>query len=100
MCVQSVGLLQRGLDDAGVPTVSITLAPDITEKSKPSLSCFVAMPFGLTLGDVGDSTTHTAIVRAALSEAYADHPAGAIVPLPFRWDRDDLRARQLRKQAL
>ena len=99
MCVQSVGLLQRALDEAGVPTVSITLSPDITEKSKPSLSCFVAMPFGLTLGDVGDAATHEAIVRDTLAEAYRDHPAGTIVPLPYRWDRDDLRARQLRKEA-
>jgi hypothetical protein len=83
-----------------VPTVSITLAPDITDKLRPSLSCFVAMPFGLTLGAVGDAATHLAIARATLEEAYRDHPAGSIVPLPYRWERDDLRARQLRKQAL
>ncbi len=83
-----------------MPTVSITLAPSITALTKPSLSCFVAMPFGLTLGDVGDAATHRAIVLATLREAYREHPAGSIVPLPFRWDRDDLRARQLRKQAL
>jgi hypothetical protein len=83
-----------------VATVSITLAPEITELTQPSLACFVAMPFGLTLGAVGDEATHRAIVRAALEEAYWDHPAGTVVPLPFRWDRDDLRARQLRKQAI
>jgi hypothetical protein len=81
-------------------TVSITLVPEITEMVRPSLSCFVRMPFGLTLGDVGDSATHEAILGAVLAQAEVDHPAGAIVPLPFRWDRDDLRARQLRKQAL
>jgi hypothetical protein len=83
-----------------VPTVSITLVPEITEMVKPSLSCFVAMPFGLTLGAVGDRAAHRAIVLATLQEAYRDHAGGAIVPLGFAWDRDDLRARQLRKQAL
>ena len=83
-----------------MPTVSITLAPEITDKLRPSLSCFVAMPYGLTLGDVGDAQTHLDIVRATLEEAYGDHAAGSIVPLPIRWERDDLRARQLRKQAL
>lgn len=67
---------------------------------QPSLSCFVAMPFGLTTGDVDDVATHDALLTATLREAERDHPAGTIVPLPFRWDRDDLRARQLRKQAL
>jgi hypothetical protein len=83
-----------------VATVSITLVPEITEMVKPSLSCFVAMPFGLTTGDVGDAATRDALLTAALREAAAQHAPGAIVPLPFRWDRDDLRARQLRKQAL
>jgi len=80
--------------------VSITQVPEITEMVRPSLSCFVAMPFGLTLGDVGDSATHEAVLTAVLHEAERDHPAGTVVPLPFRWDRDDLRARQLRKEAL
>ena len=83
-----------------MPTVSITQVPEITEFSKPSLACFVAMPFGLTMGDVGDQATHRAIARAVLEEAYRDHAAGSIVPLPFRWEGDDLRERQLRKEAL
>lgn len=83
-----------------MPTVSITQVPEITAFSRPSLACFVAMPFGLTLGDVGDGAMHEAIVRATLEEAYGDHPAGSVVSLPFRWERDDLRARQLSKQAL
>jgi D-proline reductase (dithiol) PrdB len=100
VCQQSVGLLQRGLDDAGVATVSITLVPEITDMVQPSLSCFVRMPFGLPLGDVGDSDMHERIVRAVLQEAAHEHPDGSIVPLDMVWQRDDLRARQLRKEAL
>ena len=80
--------------------MSLTQVPQITEYTRPSLACFVAMPFGLTMGDAGDADTHRDMARAALEEAYREHPAGSIVPLPFRWDRDDLRARQLRKEAL
>lgn len=98
MCQQSVGLLQRGLDEAGVATVSITQVPEITRLVKPSLACHVAHPFGLTLGAVGDDATHDAVLRAVLAEAALPHPAGSIVPLPFRWP-DDLRRRQFRKQA-
>lgn len=83
-----------------MPTVSVTLVPEITAMVRPSLSCFVAMPFGLTMGAAGDTAMHEAIATAVLREAEQDHPAGTIVPLPYRWDRDDLRARQLRKQAL
>lgn len=64
----------------------------------PSLACFVAHPFGLTLGAPGDPATHERVVRTVLNEAAREHPAGSIVATPFRW-HDDLRARQLRKQA-
>ncbi|MBW3613872.1 MAG: hypothetical protein KY439_00990 [Actinobacteria bacterium] len=82
---------------AGVATVSITQVPGITRLVKPSLACFVAHPFGLTLGAVGDHAMHDAVLRAVLAEAPEPHPAGTIVAMPFRWP-DDLRARQLRKQ--
>ena len=98
MCQQSVGLLQRGLDDAGFPTVSITLTPSITRLVRPSLACFVAHPFGLTLGAPGDARTHEEVLHRVLSEAVRPHRPGTLVPLPFRWP-DDLRVRQLRKEA-
>lgn len=82
---------------AGVATISITQVPEITRLVNPSLACFVAHPFGLTLGAIGDDATHDAVLRAVLAEAGAPHPAGTIVTTPFRWP-DDLRSRQLRKQ--
>ena len=99
MCQQSVGLLQRILDEHGLATVSITQVREITELVQPSLACLVEHPFGLTLGAVGDAATHRAALRASLAEAAQPHPAGTIVDLGFRWERDDLRERQLRKQA-
>lgn len=79
-------------------TVSITLAPSVTRLSAPSLTCFVAHPFGLTLGAPGDGATHEAVLHHVLAQAARPHPAGSIVTMPFRWP-DELRARQLRKEA-
>ena len=98
MCQQSVGLLQRGFDEAGIPTVSITQVPSVTRLVRPSLACFVANPFGMTTGWVGDSRGHDRVLRAVLAEAERPHPPGTILPLPFRLG-GDLRARQLRKLA-
>jgi hypothetical protein len=70
----------------------------VTRHSRPSLAVFVAHPFGLTLGAPGDDATHQVVVRTVLAEAEREHPAGTIVATGFRWP-DDLRARQLRKQA-
>lgn len=94
-----MGLLQRVFDQHGLATVSLTQVREISELVKPSLACLVEHPFGLTLGAVGDEATHRAVLRACLAEAVQPHPAGTIVDLGFRWERDDLRERQLRKQA-
>ncbi len=56
-------------------------------------------PFGLTLGAVGDDATHRRVLDATFRAALEDHPAGSVVDLGFRWDLDDLRERQLRKEA-
>jgi hypothetical protein len=78
--------------------VSITLAPSITRHSVPSLACFLAHPFGLTMGAPGDDPAHEAVLHAVLAQATQPQPAGSVVSLPFRWP-DDLRVRQLRKEA-
>lgn len=94
-----MGLLQRVFDEHGLATVSLTQVREITQLVKPSLACLVEHPFGLTLGGVGDHPTHQAVLRACLTQAWQPHAAGAIVDLGFRWEHDDLRERQLRKQA-
>ncbi|HSO28510.1 MAG TPA: hypothetical protein VLS28_01285 [Candidatus Sulfomarinibacteraceae bacterium] len=78
--------------------MSITQTPEITRIARPSLTCVVAYPFGLTLGAVGDDAAHRAVLDAVLRTATEDHPAGSVIDLGFRWTRDDLRERQLRKE--
>ena len=97
MCQQSVGLIQKVFDEAGLCTISITQAVEITAIIKPSPAIFVAHPFGLTFGAVGDEDTQRAVFDALLSAA-DDMDAPGIRDTGFTWSRDDLRARQLRKQ--
>lgn len=93
-----MGLIQRVLDIMGVATISLTLVKEMTALVKPSRALFIQHPFGLTLGDVGDATTHEAVLKDCLRYAAQGLPAGTIVDLPYAW-KDDLRERQLRKEA-
>jgi hypothetical protein len=93
-----VGLVQRVLDIFGIPTVSLSLVKEMTALVKPSKALYIQHPFGLTLGDAGDVTTHEAVLRDCLHFAAQQLPAGSIVDLPYRW-KDDLRERQFRKEA-
>jgi len=72
---------------------------EITELARPSLSCLVEHPFGLTLGAVGDHALHRRVLLDVLQTAYGDAPDGTIVDLGYRWTLDDERERQLRKDA-
>lgn len=79
--------------------MSLTLVREITALSSPSKALFVEHPFGLTMGAVGDTATHEAVLRDCLRYAEKSLPEGTITTLPYRWEEDDLRERQLRKEA-
>ncbi len=77
--------------------MAITQIAEITAIIKPSRSLFVPHPFGLPFGAVNDASTQRAVLTALLDTA-ATMPGAGIVDSGFTWERDDLRARQLRKQ--
>jgi len=66
MCHQSVGLIQSVIEKMGVPTVSISLLREVTERVNPPRALFVDFPLGYPLGAAGDATLQTEIIRAAL----------------------------------
>lgn len=67
MCNQSVGLIQSIIEKAGIPTVSITLLREVTEKVQPPRALFVPYPLGYPLGEPGDAALQRRIIMAALS---------------------------------
>ncbi|MEJ2147478.1 MAG: hypothetical protein P8020_20330 [Acidobacteriota bacterium] len=67
MCNQSVGLIQSVIEKAGIPTVSITLLREVTEKVQPPRALFVPFPLGYPLGKPADPGLQRRIIVAALS---------------------------------
>jgi hypothetical protein len=67
MCHQSVGLIQRALEYAGITTVSLSLLREITEKIRPPRALFVPFPLGYPLGRPHDADLQTRIMRAAFA---------------------------------
>jgi len=99
VCNQSVGLIQRVFDEEGLSTISLTTIASITRRIKPSRALLVEHPFGLVMGDVNDSERQIAVLREMLDAAERSVEPGTLEALPFEWTKDDLRARQLRKEA-
>jgi hypothetical protein len=67
MCHQSVGLIQRAIESAGITTVSISLLREITEKIRPPRALFVPFPLGYPLGEPNNPDLQGRIMRAAFS---------------------------------
>jgi hypothetical protein len=67
MCHQSVGLIQRAIEYAGITTVSISLLREITEKLRPPRALFVPFPLGYPLGEPNNPDLQVRIMRAAFS---------------------------------
>ncbi len=99
MCQQSVGLLQRVFDEAGLSTISLTLVKEITELVKPSRALFLEHPFGFTFGNIGERDLQRQILLDCLHAAEQITEPGTILDLPYRWNHDNLRELQLQKKA-
>jgi D-proline reductase (dithiol) PrdB len=67
MCHQSVGLIQSIIEKTGIPTASVTLLREVTERVGPPRALFVDRPFGYPLGAPNDAPLQTVIVMALLS---------------------------------
>lgn len=99
MCHQTVCLIARQLEAAGIATVSLTSAIDITRAANPPRAVFLDYPLGHTSGRVGETQLNRDIVAAALA-AFADlDEPGSMVHLPYHWaDDDDWKDRVMRPQ--
>ena len=80
MCHQSVGLIQSIIEKAGIPTASVTLFREVTERVDPPRTLFVDRPFGYPLGAPNDASLQTVIILAML--ALLKEP----VPPSVHWD--------------
>ncbi len=81
-----MGLIQRSIEAAGIPTVSISILRGITEKVKPPRTLFLRWPFGHPLGEPGNTAQQFTILHDAFEFLYAASP-GEIRDLPYSWRR-------------
>jgi hypothetical protein len=67
MCHQSVGLIQRAIEYAGITTVSLSLLREITEKIQPPRALYVPFPLGYPLGEPNNVELQMRVMQAAFA---------------------------------
>ena len=75
MCNQSVGLIQRAVEEVGITTVSIALVESIAKRVKPPRALLVPYRFGHPLGEPNNPTLQHAIIAEALELLENEEPS-------------------------
>ncbi len=65
--MQTVGLAQATIEDRGIPTASITMLAEITEKIRPPRALAVPYPLGFPLGEANNPELQTEVLRQLLA---------------------------------
>ena len=62
-----MGLIQRAIEEAGIPTVSISLSRTVTGKVKPPRALLVGHPLGHPMGRPFDKKTQTSLLKEGVA---------------------------------
>ena len=89
MCHQSVGLIARQAEAAGIATLCMTSALDITRSVNPPRAVFLDYPLGHTTGKPHEPALQRDILMKALQGFTTMTVPGTILMLPFQWSETD-----------
>ena len=84
-----MGLVARHLETAGIPTLCMTSARDITRAVNPPRAAFLDFPLGHTTGKPNEPDLQRRILVEALSSFETMAAPGSMKELPFRWSEDE-----------
>lgn len=86
MCNRSVGLVQGAIERSGIPTVSLSLRPEITYGTKVPRAAYARFPMGNPFGEP-NHPEQGRLVFAALLDLLENAEGPEFIELPFRWKR-------------
>jgi hypothetical protein len=92
-----VGLVQRVLEASGLPTVALSMIPDLTRAVGVPRLAGIAYPMGRPLGRPHDSDGQRAVLRAMLELLVTAQGPDTYVELPFVWPESPAQARNASK---
>ena len=80
-----MGLVQRAIEAAGLPTVSISLVKALTLQVRPPRAVFLRWPLGHPLGEPGHRAQQRQVLLDALGLLETAPAPGALLEPGYRW---------------
>ncbi|MEW6671310.1 MAG: hypothetical protein AB1427_06375 [Thermodesulfobacteriota bacterium] len=84
-----MGLIQRQVEAAGIPTISIGNMADRMGHIKPPRALLVKFPRGSMLGEPGNVERQHRVILDALEALGTMTQPGTVRELPYRWKKPD-----------
>lgn len=84
LCNQSVGLVQRVIERAGIITISISLNRTITLKVKPPRAIYPGFTLGHPMGRPNDIEFQYCLIKDALQRLYTIKEPGTLLGIDYR----------------
>ncbi|MBE0585143.1 MAG: hypothetical protein IH612_15450 [Desulfofustis sp.] len=84
-----MGLIQRAVEETGIPTISMGNALDRMSLIKPPRALLVKFARGSMFGEPGNVGRQRRIIMDALEALKTMTEPGTIKELPYKWKRPD-----------
>jgi len=85
--------VQRVIEASGIPTVSLSMIPELTRATGVPRLAGISYPMGRPLGGPHDADGQRAVLRALLEVLSRATEPDTYVELPFEWPDSPARAR-------
>jgi hypothetical protein len=92
-----VGLVQRVLETRGIPTVALSMIPELTRAVGVPRLAGISYPMGRPLGRPHDADGQRAVLRRVLEVLSTAVTPDTYVELPFTWPESPAQARNASK---
>jgi D-proline reductase (dithiol) PrdB len=92
-----VGLAQRVLEAKGIPTVALSMIPDLTRAVGVPRLAGIGYPIGRPLGRPHDADGQRAVLRGLVDVFATASGPDTYVELPFTWPESPAQARNASK---
>ena len=87
LCVQTVCLLARAVESEGIPTVCLTLLPELSRIVGAPRTLALRFPYGAPCGDPGNAALHQRVLLEALGLLEGATEPGIVHPSNLAWRR-------------
>ena len=84
-CHRTAAIVQRAIEEAGIPTIMIAALPPVVRQNGSPRSVAPLVPMGANAGEPNNIEMQTGILKDTLRQLIEIPSAGKIVPLPYEY---------------